>query len=153
MDYSVNKIISHYSGSKLYDRKYISDIIIPRLRALKVGKCISIKTIEGNIFGYVNDITFPKIPKNYQYDNLGLIHVKTINPHLHESIVYQHEDYFMTFKEFIEMDNVSVHETPIDWTKFNRPQREYTRKSYCFIGHPVYMEFLKQSYQNYLQDY
>lgn len=143
----INKLINHYSTSKHYDKKYIFQIILPRLQSLKIGKCISVKTIEGNIFGFVNDITFPKISKNYQYDNLGLIHIKTINPHLHESLVYQHEDYFMTIKEFIEMDNITIHDTPIDWSKFNRPKKEYTRKSYCFIGHPVYMEFLKQSYQ------
>lgn len=143
----VNKLIQHYSSSKLYDRQYIFSTIIPRLQSLKIGKCISIKTIEGNIFGYVNEITFPKIPKNYQYDNLGLIQIKTINPHLHESIVYQHNEYYLTFKEFIEMDNITVYETPIDWSKFNRPKKEYSRKSYCFIGHPVYMEFLKQSYK------
>lgn len=143
----INKLINHYNGSKLYDKNYIQKTILPRLQSLKIGKCISVKTIEGNIFGFVNNITFPKIPKNYQYDNLGLIQIKTINPHLHESLVYQHEEYFMTIKEFIEMDNVSMHATPIDWNKFNRPQRDYTRKSYCFIGHPVYMEFLKQAYQ------
>lgn len=143
----INKLIQHYATSKLYDKNYIQNTVLPRLQALKLGKCLSVKTIEGNIFGYVNNITFPKIPKNYQYDNLGLIQMKTINPHLHESIVYQHEEYFMTIKEFIEMDNIIVHSTPIDWVKFNRPNREYSRKSYCFIGHPVYMEFLKQSYQ------
>lgn len=143
----LNKLINHYSGSKFYDKKYIQQVIIPRLQSLKISKCISVKTIEGNIFGFVNDITFPKIPKNYQYDNLGLIQIKTINPHLHESLVYQHQEYFMTIKEFIEMDNVTIHDTPIDWNKFNRPKKEYSRKSYCFIGHPVYMEFLKQSYQ------
>jgi hypothetical protein len=143
----INKLIQYYPNSKLYDRNYITQIVIPRLQALKIGKCISLKTIEGNIFGFVNNIIFPNIPKNYQYDNLGLIHIKTINPHLHESIVYQHEDYFITIKEFIEMDNIIIHSTPIDWNKFNRPQKEYSRKSFCFIGHPIYMEFLKQSYQ------
>lgn len=143
----INKLIQHYHGSKLYDKNFIHSIVIPRLNLLKIGKCISIKTIDGNIFGYINNITFPQIPKNYQYDNLGLIQIKTINPHLHESILYEHDEYHMTIKEFIEINNVIVHDTPIDWSKFNRPHKEYSRKSFCFIGHPVYMEFLKQSYQ------
>lgn len=143
----VNKVANHYMGSKLYEKNYINQTILPRLRSLVIGKCISIKTIEGNIFGYIHNITFPSIPKNYQYDNLGLIQIKTINPHLNESLIYQHEDYYLTFKEFIELENVNIYSTPIDWNKFNRPTKQYSRRSHCFIGHPVYMEFLKQSYQ------
>ena len=146
IDY-VNKLIQHYLNTKHYDKNYVANTVLPRLREIQIGKCISIKNIEGNIFGYINDITFPTIAKNYQYYNLGLIHIKTINPHLHESVVYQHEDYYITFKELIELDNITIHSTPIDWTKFNRPAKSYSRKSFCFIGHPIYMEFFKQSYQ------
>lgn len=143
----LSKVYSHYYSKNSYAKEYLTKTVGPLISKLQLGKCINIKTIEGNIFGYVHNISYPRISKSYQYDTLTVIQVKTINPHLHESIFYQHEDYFITLKDFVESDNISIYDTPIDWTKFNRPEKNYVRTNYCLIGHPIYMEFLRQSYR------
>lgn len=143
----LKKSLGHYFGSKDYDKNFVSSHISPLINNLQLGKCISIKTIEGNIFGYVHNITYPKISKAWQYDNLCLIHIKTINPHMHESIFYAQEDYYMTLHEFVESENIIIYPQAIDWNKFDRPARAYQRHNYCWVGHPVYMEFLRQSYR------
>lgn len=143
----LSRVLSHYYSKKSYDSAYLSKNVTPILQKLQLGKCINIKTIEGNIFGYVHNITYPKIAKSYQYDTLTLIQIKTINPHLHESIFYAQEDYFITLKELVESENIAIYDTAIDWNKFDRPEKSYIRTNYCLIGHPIYMEFLRQSYQ------
>lgn len=142
----LSKLLSHYYSSNNYSHTYLNSSVAPLLKNLRLGKCINIKTIEGNIFGYIHNITYPKISKNYQYDNLTLIQIKTINPHIHESIFYAPADYFITVKELVESENISIYDTPIDWNKFDRPEKSYSRTNYCLIGHPIYMEFLRQAY-------
>lgn len=143
----LHNVLSHYYTKNIYDKNYLSNVASPLLNNLGIGKCINIKTIEGNIFGYIHNITYPKISKSYQYDTLTLIQIKTINPHLHDSIFYAPNDYFITLKELVESENISLYNSPIDWNKFDRPEKKYSRTNYCLIGHPVYMEFLHQSYR------
>jgi hypothetical protein len=144
----LSNALSHYYGNNSnYSTTYLNTTVAPLLKKLQLGKCINIKTIEGNIFGYVHDITYPSITKNYQYDNLTLIHIKTINPHLHDSIFYAPIDYFITLQELVESENITIYDTAIDWKKFDRPDKSYIRTNYCLIGHPIYMEFLRQAYQ------
>lgn len=143
----LKQVLNHYYSIKNANKDYISKNIAPLFNQLNLGKGITIKTIEGSIFGYINDITFPKMAKSYQYDNLCLIHIKTINPHLHPSIYYAPEDYFITLKDFVESTDIVLHDQKIDWNKYNRPTQSYERNNFCWVGHPVYMEFLRQSYR------
>lgn len=143
----LKKVLSFYYNNPRYNKNYVHNEIYPLISKLNLGKNISIKTIEGNIFGYVHNIFYPKITNAYQYDNLCLIQIKTINPHLHTSIFYAPEDYYITLKELLESGKVTIYDKPIDWKQFNRPTKKYERSNFCFVGHPVYMEFLRQSYQ------
>jgi hypothetical protein len=143
----LKETLGYYYGGNEYDKTYVSSHIAPLINKLNLGKGITIKTIEGSIFGYIHNITFPKMTKSYQYDNLCLIHIKTINPHLHHSIFYAPEDYYITLRELIESVNITLHDQKIDWAKYNRPTKSYERINYCLVGHPVYMEFLRQAYR------
>lgn len=143
----LKQVLSHYYGHNDYHKDYVNQQIAPTIKKISLGKAVTIKTIEGNIFGYIHDITYPKMHKNYQYDHLCLIHIKTINPHLHESIFYAPEDYYITLKDFLESEQIKIHEQAIDWNKYQRPTKDYERINYCWVGHPVYMEFLRQSYR------
>lgn len=142
----LKQVLSSYYSNPMYNKHFVAQEVQPLLTQLATGKTISIKTLEGNIFGYVHNIEYPKISKAYQYDNLCLIHIKAINPHIHETIYYAPEDYYITLKELIDNGKVSIHDKPINWAQFDRPQKRYERINYCFVGHPVYMEFLRQSY-------
>lgn len=143
----IKQVLSGYYANPNFNKNYLNQEIAPLVSNLKLGKNITIKTIEGNIFGYIHNIIYPNITKSYQYDNLCLIHIKTINPHLHQSIYYSQNDYYLSLKELIEnASDISISSAPLDWRKFERPKKEFTRENYCFIGHPVYMEFLRQSY-------
>lgn len=142
----LSSVLKGYYNNKHINPQYVKDTIEPRLNSLSIGKSITIKMLEGNIFGYVHNITFPTISKSFLYDHLALIHIKTINPHLHESVFYAQEDFYITVKEFLELEKVTIHNTTIDWKKYDRPTKQFQRVNYCWVGNPVYMEFLKQSY-------
>lgn len=129
-----------------YSRDYLNKSVLPRLRQLKIGSNISIKNPEGIIYGYVNDVITPNLPDAQKYPGLTLIHVKAVNPHLHKSLYYAKEDYYMTLIEFIESDNIEFSDAEIDWRKFNRPEAKFERFNLAFVGHPVYMQFIQQSY-------
>lgn len=146
-DQHLKKVLNNYYIGKDYHKDYVSKSIAPLISKLHLGKGVTIKTLEGTIYGYIHNITYPKMNKAFQYDNLCLLHIKVMNPHLHQSIFYSPEDYYITLKSFVEADNITLHDQPIDWNKYNRPTKNYERINYCWVGHPVYMEFLRQSYQ------
>ncbi len=134
-----------YTRNK-YNNDFINKTAIPILKHLHIGLCITIKGNEGKIFGYIHDIEIPRVKESHKYESLTLIHIKTINPHIHPSIHYANEDYYLTLEELIESESIEINETPINWDNFNRPQKTLVRSNYCFVGHPVYMQFLQQSY-------
>lgn len=138
--------LGYYYGITLYNKDYLNEKVAPVIKDLNIGSCITIKSVEGNIFGYIHNVSYSKIPKSYQFDNLTLIHIKTVNPDIHNSIHYSPEDYYLTLKELVELDYVKIYNDPIDWNKFDRTEKFYNRVNYCLIGHPIYMEFLRQAY-------
>jgi hypothetical protein len=149
-----DKIKSHLgkvSSTIVQRNKYNSDFIyktaIPLLKSLHLGLCITIEGNDGKIFGYVHNIEIPRVHDAHKYESLTLIHIKTINPHLHSSIHYSNEDYYINLEELIESDSIELNNKPINWNQFNRPAQTLVRSNYCFVGHPIYMQFLQQSYK------
>lgn len=142
----ISHLINHLITSKNFNFNFISDFIETKLKKIKLGASVAIKTLNGNIFGYIHNIEFPSIAKSFQYSNLGLIHIKTINPHLNDSINYSPEDYYISFKDLLDINDIKIYNTPIKWNQYDRQEKEFIRKSYCLIGHPIYMAFLKQAY-------
>lgn len=143
----LNKVIDTINFRNKYNKEFISKTAIPLLQLLKLGSCITIKGNEGKIFGYIHNIEIPKIIDPHKYERLTLIHIKTINPHLHSSIHYSNEDYYLNLEELIESDMIEINSKPINWEQFNRPNRTLIRSNYCFVGNPIYMQFLQQSYK------
>jgi len=142
----LNNISQFYCATGAYDHGFLREQIVPILNNIKIGMSVGIKSIEGNIFGYIHNIEIPPIAKPYQYSDVYIVQIKTINPHLHTSIKYSNKDYYITLKELIESSDITLYPQEIDWKKFDRPQRDYERSQLSWIGHPVYMEFLKQAY-------
>lgn len=132
---------------KRYDYNFIYKTAIPLLKSLHIGSCITIKRNNEKIFGYIHDIEIPKIKDAWKYEDLILIRIKTINPHLHHSIYYANEDYYIALDELIESDLIEISNIPINWSQFDRPEGIFIRSGYFFIGHPVYMQFLQQIYK------
>lgn len=142
----LKSVLNAYYVNQNINQEYVRDTIAPTINNLALGKTITIKTMEGSIFGYIHNITYPEISKTYLYDHLCLIHIKTINPHLHESIFYSPEDFYITLKDLLSSENISIQNKQIDWKKYERPTKKFERINYCWVGHPIYMEFLRQSY-------
>ncbi len=129
-----------------YNQEFTYGTALPILTHIRIGKCVTIKGIHGKIYGYIHDVIIPKVPDAYKYESMILIQIKTINPHLHNKINYANEDYYLSLDELIESDSIEFVDTPIKWEQFDRPARSFVRSNYCFIGHPVYMQFLQQAY-------
>lgn len=138
-------VLSYLYQKQEYNSDYMSKTVTPLLRSIKIGVQVSMKTSNGMIHGYIHDITFPNVPKPYTFTNLCLLHIKTVNPHLRDNIFYAPEDYYINLNDFLET-KVQVSNKPINWLHYSRPEKEFQRKNYCFIGHPVYIEFLHQCY-------
>jgi C-terminal domain on Strawberry notch homologue/Type III restriction enzyme, res subunit/Zc3h12a-like Ribonuclease NYN domain len=141
-----NNVGQFFSGNSTYGKEFLNQQIIPMLKSLRIGTSVGIRNIEGNIFGYINNIEIPPIAKPYEYSDVCILQIKTVNPHIHESIKYSNKEYYVTLKELLESENITVYEQEIDWKKFDRPKRDYERTQLTWVGHPVYMEFLKQAY-------
>ena len=142
----LDKVCNTIVERNKYNSDFIYKTALPLLKSLHIGLCITIKGNDGKIFGYVHDIEIPRVKDAYKYESLTLIHVKTINPHLHSSIHYANEDYYINLEELIESETIELNSNPINWDQFNRPEKPLIRSNYCFVGHPVYMQFLQQSY-------
>ena len=141
-----NQVLINFDYSKTYSQKFLIEQVQPIIKNIFIGTCVSIKNIEGTVFGYINNITIPPIAKAYQYSDICIIEIKTINPHLHESVKYSNNEYYITLKELIESSDITLYNQAIDWKKFNRPSKKYERSQLTWVGHPIYMEFLKQAY-------
>lgn len=141
----LNNVLAHLYKKQEFELTYINKTIAPLLKNLGIGTQINLKTTNGTIHGYIHDITFPSVPKPYTFSNLCLLHIKTVNPHLKENIYYAPEDYYINLNDFFET-KAQISNKPINWNHYTRPKREFHRKNYCFIGHPVYVEFLHQCY-------
>lgn len=141
-----SKIGQFFSQTNNYSRDYLNQNILPRLRQIQLGNNIIISNPEGKIYGYIHNVITPEIVDKFKYPHLTLIHVKAVNPNLHNSLYYCNEDYYLTLVELIESSNIEFSSSPIDWQKFNRPIKEFQRENFCFIGHPVYIQFLHQCY-------
>jgi hypothetical protein len=143
----LEKVCNTIVARQKYNSDFINGTAIPLLRSLKLGLCITIKGNDGKIFGYVHDIEIPRVREAWKYESLTLIHIKTINPHIHSSIHYANEDYYVNLEELIESDMIELNNNPINWNQFDRPEKTLVRSNFCFVGHPVYMQFLQQSYK------
>lgn len=143
----LDKVCNTIYARQKYNEDFIRKTVAPLLSKLTLGSCITIKGNEGKIFGYLHNIEVPRVRDAFKYESLTLIHIKTINPHIHTSIHYANEDYYINLEELIESDKIDVSNNPINWNQFDRPERELVRSNYCFVGHPVYMQFMQQSYK------
>lgn len=143
----LEKVCNTIVARQKYNNEFTHGTAIPLLRSLQLGLCITIKGNEGKLFGYVHDIEIPRVRDAWKYESLTLIHIKTINPHIHSSIHYANEDYYINLEELIESDMIELNNNPINWNQFDRPEKTMVRSNYCFVGHPVYMQFLQQSYK------
>lgn len=141
----LSNVLSYIYKKQEFEITFINKTIAPLLKNINIGTQLNLKTTNGTIHGYIHDITFPNVPKPYTFSNLCLLHIKTVNPHLRENIFYAPEDYYINLNEFLET-KVQISNNPINWTHYTRPKRDFQRKNYCFIGHPVYIEFLHQCY-------
>lgn len=130
-----------------YVKDFLENHIFNILNNLNYGTQIKLKTDYGYIYGYIHDIDIPKISDIHKFSDLIVLQIKTINPFLNEKITYCSEDYFITLKEVLESDKIETFNLPIDFQKYSRPNKEIIKSNICLIGHPVYLQFLHQSYQ------
>jgi hypothetical protein len=144
----IEKYIQNISLTKEYIDKFLNQQIIPLISKIEIGKIINIETNENKIFGYIHDITIPKIKENFKYAQLFLIHIKTINPHINPQITYPNDDFYITLDDFIMANSIKFYNQEINWQQYERPQKELQRKDLCWIGHPIYVEFIKQAYSS-----
>lgn len=142
----MKKIGNLIIGQGYYNKDYLTKSALPRLKNIKIGSNIIISNPEGKIHGYVHNIEVPNIPDAHKYPSLTLIHIKVVNPHLHSSLYYANEDFYLTLIELIESDNVEFSTKPIQWEQYSRPPKDFFRSNHLLIGHPVYMQFLQQCY-------
>jgi hypothetical protein len=132
----LDKVCNTIYARQKYNDDFIRKTVAPLLSKLTLGACITIKGNDGKVFGYIHDIEVPTVKDAWKYESLTLIHIKTINPHIHTSIHYANEDYYINLEELIESDKIDVSSNPINWNQFDRPERELVRSNYCFVGHP-----------------
>jgi len=130
-----------------YSKEFLENHVFKTLDNLNYGTQVKLKTEYGYIYGYIHDIDIPKINDIEKFSDLIILQIKTINPFLNEKITYCSEDYYITLKEIFESDKIETFNMPINFHKYSRPQKEIIKKHLCLIGHPVYLQFLHQSYQ------
>ena len=141
----LSNVLSHLYKKQDFEINFMNKIVSPLLKNIKIGTQLNMKTPNGVIHGYIHNITFPDVPKSYTFYNLCLLHIKTVNPHLRDNIFYAPEDYYISLNDFIET-KAQISNNPINWTHYTRPKKDFHRKNYCFVGHPVFIEFLHQCY-------
>jgi len=129
-----------------YSKDFLKNHPLKNLRNLNYGTQIKIKTNNGSIYGYVHNIEIPQIQNVEKFCDLIVFQIKTINPFLHNQITYCAEDYFITLKELFESEALEIHTADLDFMRYSRPQKEITKQQVCLVGHPVYLQFLYQSY-------
>lgn len=142
----LTNVLHTWQNKNKYHQDFYKNDVYPLIMGLGIGKCVKLKTEDGKIYGYINNIIFPLVPNAHLYNNLIVIHIKVINPHLHESLSYSNTDYYISLEELIELEHVEYTNSPIDWAQFERPEKVLKRDSYCFVGHPIYVQFLKSAY-------
>ncbi len=142
----LQKIGSTIISRQKYNQDFTYKTALPILANIEIGRCVSIKSHDGKIYGYIHDVIVPKVHEAHKYESLTLLQIKTINPHIHQSITYANEDYFMSLEELIESDSIDFSNNPIKWNQFDRPEKSFVRANNCFVGHPIYMQFLQQAY-------
>lgn len=146
LDSFMKKVGQTIISKDYYHKDYLMKSVLPRLKNIMIGKNIIVSNPEGKIYGYVHNIEVPNIPNSYKYPSLTLLHIKVVNPHLHKSLYYANEDFYMTLVELIESDNVEFSNQSIEWEKYDRPPKEFIRENHVLVGHPVYMQFIQQCY-------
>lgn len=142
----LNKMLDNINSKNKYQYDFFNRTVAPIIQSIGIGKCVKINGNDGKIYGYIHDIIYPNISGSWKYDNLTLIQIKTIDPHLHESIHYANSDYYLTIEEFVESKQIEFTNTEINWSQFTRNNKPIERYNYCFVGHPVYMQFMQQAY-------
>lgn len=142
----LEKMLNSIMSKNKYQYDFINNTAYPIINSLEIGRSVKISGTDGKIYGYIHDITYPNIPGSWKYDSLTLIHIKTINPHLHESIHYANSDYYISIEELLDSKNVEISRNEIKWSQYDRPEKPIERSNYCFVGHPVYMQFMQQAY-------
>lgn len=143
----ITRVIQNLSyANGPYDAQYFQNKILPQLQKINIGSLVSMENTDGRIFGYIHNITIPPVRNPQIYHELCIVHIKTVNPEKHTSIHYSNEDYHISLKDFIEAKHLSIKNTLIQWDMFNRYDGTYERNQQCLIGHPVYIEFLKNVY-------
>lgn len=143
----ITKLMISLSHRKDYNQEHLRNHLFPILNQLKLGSGIGIDTNQGMIWGYVHEIIYPKIPQSYKYENLTLIHLKCINPHIHSSLHYAQEDYYFNIHDLIYSDKIKISHKPINWNQFDRTSKPLERNLRYLIGQPIYMQFLQQIYE------
>ena len=141
-----NDITNYLINHNNYNQQHLYQKILPNLKELKIGSSLIIKQLDYNIYGYLSAVHIPPIAKAHQYLQLCLLEIKTINPNLNENIIYPNNKYYMTLKDFIENENITIKNIPLNLKQFTRSKSTITRTSQFFIGNPIYMQFLQQAY-------
>lgn len=142
----LNKVTNLIIKQGYFNQEYLIKSALPRLQKVDLAVNVIVSNPEGKVYGYIHNIEIPDIPDAYKYPSLTLIHIKAVNPHLHKSLAYANEDYYITLMELIESDTVEFSNNAIEWNKFDRPKKDFIRTNHFFVGHPVYMQFVKQCY-------
>lgn len=142
----IANVLQHFSYKNTYVTDYLMNHVAPTLQMVNIGSLVSMENSNGRIFGYIHDITTPPIKNAASFSELCIFHIKTVNPVNQPTLHYSNEDYFITLKELVESKHISIKNIPIKWELFDRYDESYERSQQCWVGHPVYMEFLKTAY-------
>lgn len=141
------KTLSQLKSECLYATEFFKIRIEPLLKKINVGKGVVLISESGPIYGHVHEVRIPQVPNPHKFPGLCLIRIKTINPTSHSSIRYSGEDYWLTLTEAIENETFEIKNSLPNWKTYDRADGSYSRNDLYFVGHPVYVEFIRQAYR------
>ncbi len=132
---------------KGYEIKFFEQHFKPLLNKLSLGRTVSLTHHHVKIFGYVHDMIYPDIQDIEKYPQMILIHLKTINPMMHKSVHYYHEDFYISLRDIIDSHALIIYDTPINWQQFERSAQTIEKSYLNLVGNPIYMQFINNCYQ------
>lgn len=142
----VSKVVSFIISKNIYEQSYCAKNIVPLSKMLQIGAQVSIKNSEYLIYGYISNIKIPNIDYNFKFFENCIVEIQTMNPLINENIKYPYDKFYISLKSLFESNNIEIYHKIINWDNYIRTKSFYERMQFAFVGNPIYMEFIKQSY-------
>lgn len=122
------------------------------IQSIHIGSKIAIKSFSDVIVGHIYDVIAPNIKDSFSYPNLWVIHIKSENPSTQGKInAYPGFDYYISIKDLSELNESCIRIKQYDpndlvASKYHRNGDPIIQDRHYFVGHPIYLELMRQSY-------